>query len=320
MDLFIKELAPKQKIPIRIKIMKLRLFLKRIIESVMKRLANEMLIKKDTGKKYPTYFRLKRKTSKDIIKDCPMNWRFRIQYETDAENDYFERDDDPGKFTLLANGIDVTDYTLSLWNGIANLTVALPKRIKPDYILQYTSLIQDATKWQPFEDVFKVRVIDKKPHNKSGETPPPPPPPGPRDNGKHEPSYLNIPQVTDVHRDNWEAHGFDEYDALEIVPTGGGKYDFFVNVDNICLLTELKYANPAIDVELLTAQFRYGIVLIGLSLIRELSGVDNHNSDEESIPDKVKFLTRAVSSILIPMISTLSQLEFEEAEADMVAI
>ena len=142
-------------------------------------------------------------------------------------------------------------------------------------------------------------------------------PPGNRGNGKHLPSFLAQPTIVDVKRDDWDEYDFDEYDALYIKSIGDGNYDFYVNIDNICLQTELKYARPTIDISLMTAQFRYGVVLTGLSLLRELKNPSsrNHNvEDEESLPEKVKFLTRAISPILIPMISTLSQLEPEEVE------
>jgi len=274
------------------------------------------------GKKYPTYFRLRKKTQKELIKNCPINWRFRVQYETDASNDYFDRDDDPGHFTLLANSIGVTDYALSLWNGTANLTVSLPKGVRPNYLVNYDTIVKDATKWEPFEDTFKVIVQPKKEHRKGG-TIVDSQPPGNQGQDKHTPSLLTIPEIIDVHRDSWDKHNFDEFDALDAISTGEGKYDFYVNIDNICLQTELKYAKPSMDVDLLTAQFRYGVVLIGMSLLRELNDPGDKNQsieNEESIPDRVKLLTRAISPILIPMISTLSQLEPEEAElVDTVA-
>jgi len=36
------------------------------------------------GQKYPTFFRLKKKTHKDLVKNCPINWRFRVQFETEC--------------------------------------------------------------------------------------------------------------------------------------------------------------------------------------------------------------------------------------------
>ena len=270
------------------------------------------------GNKYPTYFRLKRKTHKEIIRSCPINWRFRVQFETDATNDYFNRDDDPGQFTLYANGIEVDNYALSLWYGTANLTVSLPKGTRSNQIIQFNSTVKDATKWQPFEDSFKIIIDSRKPHQKGG-TPSEPKPPNGKGTGRQKPSSLTIPNCFDVHRDKWDEHGFDEYDSLDIISIGEGKYDFYVNIDNICLKTELKYSKPSIDIKILTAQFRYAVVLIGMSLIRELSTSENGNQkipENRSIPDEVKFLSRATSPIIIPMISTLSQLGLEEIESE----
>ena len=82
--------------------------------------------------------------------------------------------------------------------------------------------------------------------------------------------------------------------------------------------------DPSTDIDLLAAQFRYGVVLVGMSLIRELNELKTKKQNlenGESIPDRVKLLTRAISPILLPMISTLSQLEPEEAElADTIAL
>ena len=287
------------------------------------RLVETGIGQKYEGKKYPTYFRLKKKTSKESIKSCPINWRFRVQFETDASNDYFNRDDDPGQFSLYSNGIEVDNYTLSLGWGTANLTVSLPPRVKPNQIIQYNSIVKDVTKWQPFEDSFKIKVDAKKPHQKNGGQAKPKLPDGPG-TGKQKPSTLNIPRCQDVHRDKWEEHDFDEYDSLDIVSIGEGQYDFYINVDNICLQTELKYAKPSMDIDILTAQFRYAVVLMGMSLIRELNSSKTRSQDigdNQSVPEKVKFFTRAISPILIPMIATLSQLGPEETEeSDIIAV
>lgn len=205
-----------------------------------------------------------------------------------------------------------------MWYGTANLTVSLPKGTRSNQIIQFNSTVKDATKWQPFEDSFKIIIDSRKPHQKGG-TPSEPKPPNGKGTGRQKPSSLTIPNCFDVHRDKWDEHGFDEYDSLDIISIGEGKYDFYVNIDNICLKTELKYSKPSIDIKILTAQFRYAVVLIGMSLIRELSSSENGNQkipENRSIPDEVKFLSRATSPIIIPMISTLSQLGLEEIESE----
>ena len=50
------------------------------------------------GKQNPTYFRLRKEFPYNKPKHCPLNQRFRVQFETDAENNYFTRDLYPGEF------------------------------------------------------------------------------------------------------------------------------------------------------------------------------------------------------------------------------
>src|SRR5262249_45974492 len=47
-------------------------------------------------------------------------------------------------------------------------------------------------------------------------------------------------------------------------------YDFFINMDNIYLKTELKVA-AAEEVDILRARFKYGMVLVGLALLYQHS-------------------------------------------------
>jgi hypothetical protein len=95
--------------------------------------------KEFVGREYPTYFKLQL----DDIKNCPINRKFRVQYETDAANDYFEREVFPGKFVLTIQEKETTDYVLNLWNGIATLTVNLPANVKVGDILDYRSVVTD---------------------------------------------------------------------------------------------------------------------------------------------------------------------------------
>ncbi len=67
------------------------------------------------GKEYPTFFKIKQKGTKKN----PLNKRCKILFETDAENDYFERNAFPGEFHFYWKKGEVTDYSLHLWNGLA---------------------------------------------------------------------------------------------------------------------------------------------------------------------------------------------------------
>ena len=79
------------------------------------------------GEKFPTQFKLIKNYGEENPKICPKNNRIRVQYKTDAANDYFERDHDKGSFQLTFNGEEYVDFSINLWNGTATLNILLPK-------------------------------------------------------------------------------------------------------------------------------------------------------------------------------------------------
>jgi hypothetical protein len=98
-------------------------------------------------------------------------------------------------------------------------------------------------------------------------------------------------------------------------------YDFYINMDNLYLKAELKSTRAEPD--LVRAQFKYGMVLLGLAMLQQ--DIEDHRSksdnEEESerengngltIEKKVAEFTRAVAPVVIPMISSLGSLSVED--------
>ncbi|MFA5252812.1 MAG: hypothetical protein WC454_09555 [Phycisphaerae bacterium] len=85
-------------------------------------------------------------------------------------------------------------------------------------------------------------------------------------------------------------------------------------MDNIHLLTEQK-SGVNTDCKLLEARYKYGMVLIGLALLKDHQTSNNESStdSETDIYQKISYITRAVSPILLPMISGLGDLDIEDA-------
>jgi hypothetical protein len=258
------------------------------------------------GKEYPTYFKI----MLDEGKLCPINSRFRIQYETDAVNDYFERSRLPGEFRLCIGEEEVTDYRLNLWNGLANLTVALPEGKKIGDILDYKSVVTDPTQLRPYESSFQVTVIQ--PYDKtSGETGTRKKPPS-SEVGEDRSilSSLSLPQIIEIHKDHWSEVKFTEESALLVKDTGDEGYDFYVNMDNICLLSEVK-ARSDIDAKLLSGRYKYALVLVGLALLKEHVDSKEEKKNDEDVFKEVSEVTERLSPIILPMISYLGELEIE---------
>ena len=257
------------------------------------------------GKEFPTFFKIKLKG----VKECPINRKFRVQYETDATNDYFERSKLPGEFKLFKQEEKI-DYILNLWNGLATLTVKLSEKISVGEILNYKSIVNDPMRFTPFEEQFQVKVLPEV-ETEKGITGKRVKPPSEKEGDDRSISEkLSLPQIKEVHKDKWVDYGFNENSALKVQDAGELGYDFFINMDNIYLLTEIKI-NSNIEAKLLQERYKYAFVLIGLALLREYS-----ENKEEKIPDKdilkeVYTTTAKLSPIILPMISYLGDLEIE---------
>ncbi len=269
------------------------------------------------GKKHPTYFTLKKG---EESKDCHQNLRFRVQFETDVVNDYFGRDSYPGHFTLHVNGELTENYGLNLWNGIATLTVTLPDGVRIGDELRYDAWVEDDTLIEPFHITFYRRVVGPI-DVKSGRSGRRLPPAGSGDGSRQVPSGLSMPQIVEIREEDWENQGFDRFSALRVKGGEEGAYDFFVNLDNVYLQAEIK-ARSKVDPSLLEAQFKFGLVLVGLALLKEPENSDSSRSDEEEYETKeerVFAVAQAIAPILLPMIDSLGELEIEEDEYEEVA-
>ncbi len=178
------------------------------------------------GKQFPTYFKLIRGFSYSKPKHCPINQRFRVQFETDAENNYFTRDLYPGEFKiLLNNNLLVKEYALNLWNGIANLTVSLPEDCKVGDFLEYTVEVNDISRVNPFLVAFYV-LVDPPGEKKEGKPGERIKPPGYKEGERFIPSSLDIPNIIEVRRCEWNKYGFDKESALRVRDAGEGAMIF----------------------------------------------------------------------------------------------
>ena len=266
------------------------------------------------GKQFPTYFNLKRKNTLENPKGCHINMRFRIQFETDVENQYFERDNDPGEFELTLDNKKIESYSLNLWNGIATLNVELPEEAKIGDILKFTSTIRDINQIDPYIIDFFVIVTDPESIIPRPDTPRIPPSSENPGSERLKPSSLNLPNINECWKSQGDKYKFreDEYGALIVKDSGENGYDFYVNMDNIYLKTEMKGLVKS-DPRLLQSQFKYGMVLIGISCIRDFEKKPNCTNDgTESIFDKIYFFSKAISPVLLPMISGLGEMQIEE--------
>ena len=158
------------------------------------------------GKQFPTYFRFRGKQYEvELRKDCHINMRCRVQFETDAANDYLDRDTSPGEFALYRVVGDlqtpVEDYTINLYNGIATLNIQLPPNCAEGDELRFLAHVTDISQIEPFENFLVVTVREPGQSNgKKGKRNKPPSEQGGDD--REAPSALALPKITEVYEKN----------------------------------------------------------------------------------------------------------------------
>lgn len=269
------------------------------------------------GKEFPSFFTLIKKHPYDNPKLAHLNSKFRIEYKTDVANDYFDRSKDPGTFKLYVNGKESDSKDINLWNGFAFLNVNIDNCNIGD-LFHFKSEVLDIDKALPIVEEFYVKVTEPivKKNTQGGERKKPASDkPGEETN---KPDGFSLPNIIEVSRDgrsgqSWEEHNFNQDSALKVKGNEEDGFDFFVNIDNIHLLSEVKQSKST-EVQTLQAKYKFGLVLIGLAILNDDINMQNIDEDEEQV-DKNKIvsnISRAISPVILPMIDALSALEIED--------
>lgn len=268
------------------------------------------------GKEFPTFFTLTKKFSKESPKQAHLSSKFRIEFKTDVANDYFDRSKDPGTFRLYVNGVESVNTSDNLWNGYYHLSVMIADCQVGD-VFCFKCEVSDVSRLKPIEEEFYVKVIEplQKQEGKGG-TRKPPASELPGDEAIKTEGFA-IPNIIEVSKDGrsgprWDDQGFNESSALRVKGSEEDGYDYFVNIDNIHLLTELKQASSS-DIKTVEAKYKFGIVLIGIALLNDFqSNTKDSEREEDSDPLQIVYdTTKAISPIIIPMIDSLGAIEMD---------
>jgi hypothetical protein len=286
------------------------------------------------GKRFPTKFHFRSLAPNKLLdRDAHLNSQVRIAFETDAENDYFRRDEEPGELKLfqLINGNlkTATNWrTPHLFEGTASLTLTLPEGANLGDKLTYEVQVMDPSRIDPFLNRFTLTVQAERIAPEPPSLPPPPKPskePTSQD-GKDKPddTRLNVPQPQEIREPAWPNQDppFDRFTAMQIKRQPGAHenahvYDYFINMDNVFLVQATK-AQPK-RVNEFSDRFKFGMTLISLALIRhdleakkregKMADEDeDEKSKRQDIHDTVAEVTSAIAPFLLPLVDSLSKI------------
>ena len=270
------------------------------------------------GEVYPSFFKLKGVDyGKQYQRDCPINQRMRLTFETDARNDYFTRRIERGRFFLTwiderGSKGDATCVGPNLRNGVANVTVDLPDELDVGDKVTFVASIRDSR--AEFENCILVTVRPETRSRRGGN--------GDRGSPSERPgkerersTEVAPPNIERIYREDWEQHCFDDLTAMKVEAIGYGGIDdstelyaFKVNMDNTPLLNEVK--QKRLDIGLARNQFLYANVLVGLSLLlhsKQTKGqsLENGQGNGSIVPieDQISDTCRALAPFLLAMTS-----------------
>ena len=254
-----------------------------------------------SGRKFPTFFRLTKAPRGGLLKHCPVNLTSRVEFETDAVNDYFKRGNSAGTITI--DPPNLIEHS-SLWNGNFTVLVRPPWYTKPGDAVKVKVAVTDIerqTKGAPFISEFTL-IADPEQDRKSK-----PGQPGGRQRGsgnKHgnlTRAGLDIPDL------RWKA--FDNTTvALTISHDDQGRHEYVANLNNKFLVAELiqtKDENRA----LVKHWFGYGLLICALGMLKASERAEANSDDDTEAPgeDLARIITHCngIARVIVPIIRTL---------------
>jgi hypothetical protein len=259
------------------------------------------------GREYPTYFRIANEPRGGLVKRCPRNRTFRVEFETDAANDYFSRSRDPGQFD--SRGVPILK-SLHLWNGRVWSRYGLPEACNIGDTLRVEVSVMDVSRVYPLQCSFSVVVEPDAPPGPPG---PPTPPPGV--------TLAGIPPLQEVWREQWAGHGFNEHTALVLKHGEDDVLDAYVNMDNIHLRNEIARRRD-MDPYLLRYWFKYGLYLLALGMLYEQRQHRGTSEDEDDAQrglddlDTIAVACRGLAVTIIPIMAHIGRAAPEALPGD----
>ena len=106
--------------------------------------------------------------------------------------------------------------------------------------------------------------------------------------------------------------------ALKITSVADNQYDFFINMDNIYLNTEIKSVGKNDEkIKILKLRYKFSMILLGFSIINYYSNVKKQENEEEiNIEKKVEQSTSSISAVILPIIESMSEISIDDVNEE----
>ncbi|MBI2031112.1 MAG: hypothetical protein HYT08_00700 [Candidatus Levybacteria bacterium] len=228
------------------------------------------------GKKYPTYLKVKdTEINNTGFKNIPINSYVNVVLETDAENNYLIRDENPGGINVSFDG---EARSIKLRNGRLTIRLFPTKNSK---VGGEGKVLVELTR--PFTDSLKAdfmyRVTD--PIIKETNIAIPPPPPA----GKK----LNLPQLHSLTEKEWEEAGYDKNNLTELEIEKNLEKSIYllkaVSVNSDFPFLKIYFQNQRYSnrqIEIMRKQFVNAVYIATLSVHRNFAKENSYPTEKAS--------------------------------------
>ena len=310
------------------------------ISNPHKPLAVEAVEKAYTGVRFPTKFHFKdRDPGAQLRREANVNSQVRISFVTDAENDYFRRDEQPGEMMLYeVVGDELRPAknwrTPHLFEGGATLSLSLPPSAAVGQVVEFEAQVTDPSRIEPFRNRFSLVLRPEREDQERVQRPPKPKPDQPgRDAGKEaqQNTKLDVPSPAEVWEKDWAVHEpqFDKFTAMRVKRQPGVAnevvgFDYYINMSNVFIDKAVK-ERPRRAFEIRN-RYKFGMTFITLALIRQdmearKKALPRPDDDDEAkqpqdLGERIDEVTSAIAPFLLPLVDSLSRITKESMERE----
>jgi hypothetical protein len=255
---------------------------------------------------HPTYFEPVKKFPIDAPKPAEIGRRFRVQFKTDVEDGYTDRNENPGKLEVSCEQIPELLWSNNPNDGIWTLNIDLPGDISIGDIIEIKYELSDDIILESFSGSLFIEAVPFK--KNSGE-------PDQTRKRKKNPtdgspdgkanSSVRLPPPTAVKEQDWKQYEMDRKSALKINIQDSETIQYFYNEDNVHLLNFLKQ-NKKVDAELTKSKFAVALQLLAVGYLTETMGQKDDEVEYSTLEDNVDSFMRGAAVAILPVIDGLA--------------
>jgi len=253
---------------------------------------------KFVGEKFPTFLKLTKPA--DGVLQLPVNTYRRIECDTDAEDQYFGRTADTGRFFTTLDSGDAS-HSRKLRNGKLRITVFPPENAQVGKRIDAEFGLDDSSRPEPLSVPVKIVFASpEKPQTGGGG--------GGGGVRKRHVDDLKFPAIREVTEDEWNEHSFGKDSGAYCSESDEGT-TIYVNRDNDRLRQFLLSEREPGRRELAIHRFKFGVGILTFAMHKKFK--DEHEAsggdDSDKWNEHVRLASSAIAAHVVTLITRLGE-------------